>query len=390
MNENETMMTVSTEETAAVPEAPAKIAEDTAAETPSEAAEETSVEAVTEAPVEAVAETPAEVVAEAPKKKKRIGLKITILVIVLLLAFAGVSAVSFFLGRNPDFEFSKLIPSFEKEEEPTEPAEFFGMWEGEDHTFCASAGNIIELDGKTYTCTWDDKTITLRLNEDEEVVIGYKRTSNRIKLWKDGDKDDSVYLRRNAPSEPEKLCGSWVHGDTVISFSDMGTADIYGGTYDYTADGFEITCQGKSGREYMFYTIDGENLILWQPGESDKKLSFIREGSLVPKLVGTWVLNNGTEYVVISKDGTVEICDLTGRNSELYEDIVEARVENETIIVRYPGTQLTYNITLDNDYMKLDFASKLVGEYYRVSEKTNLSVSDVEFMWSIYSIDENI
>ncbi len=362
MNENEAMMTVS---------------EDTPSGTAAEAAAETPAEA------------PSEAVEEATKKKTRRGLKITILVIALVIAFAGVGAVSFFLGRNPDFDFSSLIPSFKMAPEAAEPAEFLGLWEGDEHSFYASAGNIIELDGVKYTCKWNDKTITLKTEDGEEIVIGYKRTSNRLRLWKDGGKENSAYFRRKFPCEAETLCGSWVHGDTVISFSDMGKADIYGRSYSYTADGFEITCKGKKGREYMFYSIDGDNLTLWQPGESGRKISFIREGSLIPKLVGTWVLNNGTEYLVVSKDGSVRLCDLTGQNASLYEGITDVFIEGEKFMVRGSNIQMAYSITLDNECMKLELASKLIGEYYRVSEKTNLSVNDVEFMWSIYSASEN-
>ncbi len=331
-----------------------------------------------------------EALAKPSEKKKRKGPKIAILIILLVLAFALVGSVSFFIGRNPDFDYSKLIPAFMKEKEPKTPPEFLGMWSGEGHTFNASANDIIELDGVKYTYTWAEDSITLKNSQNEEIRIGYKKTSNRIKLWKDEDKTDFIYVRRLIKTEENELYGSWVYGDTVISFSDMGTAEIYGNSYTYTVDGFEITCTSNKKTEYMFYTVNGDYLDLWQPGAPEKTLSFIRQGSLLPQLIGTWVLNNGSEYFVVSKDGSMNICDLTGVNSELYEDIVSASVDKDTVAIDYSSVSFVYSITVDGDYLRLDLAGKLIGEYYRVSKNTDLSPNDIEFLWSVYEPDEAV
>ncbi len=342
---------------------------------------ETAVSA--EPNAEAVADTPSE--SEKPVRKSKKAL-IVVLVAILVIA-VGVS--SFILGRHSDFDFGSIFAPFfgSTEDEAEEAPEFLGAWSDSKHSVYISAGGIIEIDGAGYSYTWDSKTITVKAADGESYAIRYKKMSNTLKLWLDGNKDDSVSLRRNTRGDADALCGSWSLGDTEIVFNADGTAEIYGKSYTYTADSYEITCKSKSGKEYMFYTVDGDFLSLWLPGESAKTLRFARSDSLIPMLTGTWVSTESDDYIICHADGTVEF---NSSSEEYFDTETSTYIEDESLVISVDGIRIPFDIELDGDRLELCYLGETIGTFCRISTKTDLTDEEIELLWELYSPTEAV
>ncbi len=371
-------------------------------EVAAESVAEIAVEPVTEMAAEPVTEVAAEPVTEiavepsdeesTARKNNRKALKVALVMMIIFIVFIGFGAAAFVLARNSEFRFSDMAASCTNSESKViEAPEFTGAWESDDHTFLASSGGIIEIDGKGYKCTWDDKKITLTLDDESTLDVKYKKVSRTLKLWVKEDKSDSVSMRASDKNNPEDICGSWQLGETVISFSDMGDAHIYGTDYSYSADGYEITCSSKSGNEYLFYTVSGDALTIWQPGEPEKKLTFFREGSRVSALVGTWVDQYGTEYIVVKPDGSVVYGDYLGVQDELGDDMT-ITLEGDKFVLSVMGIDVDMNIVeLDGDRMRISIdALGQIAEanYYRVTREFDLDSDEISLLWDMYSPTE--
>lgn len=351
-----------------------------------------NAEALQEAPVAELQSAPETEITAAPetataaKEKKRKGAG-AIKVILFVILVIAVAVGSFILGRSLDFDLDEIFASCNsKTGNGTEEApEFLGVWSNDKHAFYISAGGIIEIDGASYSYTWDAKTITIKTDDGESYAIRYKKMSNTLKLWLEEDRDDSVSVRRNSRENPDELCGAWTLGDTEICFNADGTAEIYGKSYTYTADSYEITCKSKSGNEYMFYTVDGDFLKLWLPGGSDRTLTFVKSDSLVPGLMGTWVSDESEEYLVCHADGTVE---LSGLEEEYFGEEISAYVEDESLVLRIGEVKVPFDVELDNDSLKLFYLGENLASFYRISTETDLSIDEIELLWDMYSPTE--
>ncbi len=366
VTENNIMESVAVEETV-VPAEEAAVAETPAEETSEAAAEETAEEA-------------------APAKKKGRGKK-ALLAIVITVLVLGFGAGAFLLGRNTEFDPLAIFTAADRNE-TAEPPVFLGIWSDDEYTLSVSAGGILDINGTAYSYTTEGKIIVIRDSSGTEYRLGWKKASNTLMLWLDGERDDSVSLRKEIKNDPEDLYGTWYLGDVEVTFNEDGTAEIYGKEYTYTADGFEITCVSEAGTEYMFYDFEKDFLILALPAEINKTLRFVSENSIIPLITGTWVNENGYEYTVYYPDGSVELRDFSGFSNYEYGDTLEACIEGNKLIMLYSGYKFVCDIEVDGDCMKTYYLGELMETAYCVSRETDITPEDVKRLWDMYTPTE--